>query len=33
MNMSRTQIVIRLAIIAVLLVFIFYTFFNGGRAG
>ncbi len=33
MNMSRTQIAIRLVIIVVLLLFIFYTFLNGGRAG
>ena len=33
MNMSRTQILIRLAIVALLLLFIFYTFLNGGRAG
>jgi hypothetical protein len=33
MRIGRTQIIIRLVIVALLLFFIFYTFLNGGRAG
>jgi hypothetical protein len=33
MRIGRTQIIIRLVIVALLLIFIFYTFLNGGHAG
>jgi hypothetical protein len=33
MRIGRTQIIIRLVIVALLLLFIFSTFLNGGRAG
>lgn len=33
MRIGRVQVIIRLVIVALLLLFIFYTFLNGGRAG